>query len=79
MEESQIENLLNEAKRKLKGPKRKELFELVDNLHKQNINFSYALLEKKILSNKIFMKKDGSPIKLVQSLLDIFKPLSDKK
>jgi hypothetical protein len=79
MEESQIENLLNEAKRKLKGPKRKELFELVDTLYKQNVHFSYALLEKKILSNNIFMKKDGSPIKLVQSLLDIFKPLSDKK
>jgi hypothetical protein len=79
MEESQIENLLKEAKRILKGPKRKELFELVDTLYKQNMHFSYVLLEKKIFSNKIFMKKDGSPIKLVQSLLDILKPLSDKK
>jgi hypothetical protein len=74
MEASQVENLLKEAKRILKGPKRKELFELVDTLYKQNIHFSYTLLEKKILSNKVFMKKDGSPMKLAQSLLDIFKP-----
>jgi hypothetical protein len=78
MEESKIENLQNEAKKILKGkPKSNELLELVATLYKQNSHFSYALLEKNILSNKGFLKKDRNPLMSAQKLLDIFKSLNE--
>jgi hypothetical protein len=78
IEDSEREKLLKELKNKMKGSQRKKALDLVDSLYREDLNFSYELLEEKIMSNKEFLKKDGRPVKPVQSLLDIFIPIKRK-
>jgi hypothetical protein len=75
MEVNDRENLLKEAKKELKGNKSKKLFELVDSLYRNNSHFSYTSLEEKIMSEVYFLKKNGTPLKVTQDLLNIFKLL----
>jgi hypothetical protein len=78
IEDSEREKLLKELNNKMKGNLRKKALELVDSLHREDLKFSYESLEEKIMSNKEFLKKNGSPVKAVQSLLDIFIPIKRK-
>jgi hypothetical protein len=75
MEENEREKLLKEAKKNLKGNKRKKLLELVELLYMNDSHFCYSSLEKKVMSENEFLKIAGAPIKSAQDLLNIFKHL----
>jgi hypothetical protein len=75
MEENEREKLLKEAKKELKGKNSKKLLELVDRLYRNNLHFCYSSLEEKIMSVNEFLRKNGTPLKITQDLLNIFKHL----
>jgi hypothetical protein len=75
MDENEREKLLTEAKKELKGNKSKKLLELVERLYRNNLHFCYSSLEEKVMSVNEFLKKNGTPLKITQDLLNIFKHL----
>ena len=76
MEENEIEKLLKEAKKELKGKtKGKELLELVELLYRSDLNFCYSSLKEKVMFENEYLKNNGKPKKPAQDLLNIFKHL----